>query len=219
MAGCGGGGVKSDGMAGSGAGTAAAGGGTGVGAGGAGGIAGGAGGMSGGLPDCAIKTRPNDPLDVSPMCNTVTFDGDTLLPEMIVATDAGIASDGGAPETPAGGTILDGDYTLVRYRSTGAASPLRRTIRLFDGGTFIEWLNATGAPTGDGGAGATVNRFNTSQQPSHAAPFMLTLTCADGAISTPSRYDYTATGNELVLFVYLESGATLVNTYRRNCAR
>jgi hypothetical protein len=213
LAGCGGGGAKSDGAAGSGAGAGGGGGGS-VG-GSAGGVAGG--GTSGGLPACAIATRPNDPVGTSPTCNTVAFGRDWVPAEAFVPTDAGVALDGGAVEEPSGGTILDGDYDLVRYRSP-AGSSIRRSIRLFDGGTFFEWLNATVSGDVDGGV-VNQARFNTSQQPSHPEQFMLTIACADSGITTPSRYAYTATGDELVLFVHLETGVLNVNTYRRTCRR
>ena len=178
---------------------------------------GGAGGSGGGLPTCAIATRPNDPVGTDPMCNTVAYGGDWVVPEMVVATDGGIALDGGATEEPLGGTILDGDYNLVRFRQNVSQSPFRRTLRLFDQGTFFEWLNATEMPNADGGM--TELRFNTSQQPSHPDLFMLTITCAASGLSAAARYGYTAVGNDLVLFAYLDGGITIVYTYRRTCAR
>ncbi len=218
-AGCGGGNSNSD----AGSGTAGAGGAAGAGS-GAGGLAGGAAGAtgaagtSGGLPACAVATRPSDPIGTGPICNTIAFGGDWVVPEIVAATDGGVALDGGAIVEPSGGTIRDGDYDLVRFATTVAGSPLRRTIRLFEGGTFFEWLIASGPLDADGGS-ATESRFNTSQQPTHPARFMLTITCANTGLTADASYGYTAVGDDLVLFARLPGDLAFVHTYRRTCAR
>jgi hypothetical protein len=143
-----------------------------------------------------------------------------VTPEVAAPTDGGVALDGGASEEPSGGSMPDGDYDLIRYRIIGTPSGrTRRSVRIFEGGTFIEWLIDNENSNGDAGVTVTDFRIDTRQQPSGPDPFMLTITCGGDVISPQFSYSYTATGDELVLFNYF--GGRLVNiyTYRRTCAR
>jgi hypothetical protein len=220
LAGCGGG-AKSDGAAGAGAGTGGSGGGTR----GASGGGSGSGGTSGGLPACSIAARPNDPVNpdggIATSCNTLALGSDWVSPEMWVAADGGVALDGGATEEPRGGAMLDGDYDLVRYRHNAVgAGRTRRSLRFFEGGTFIEWVVGAETPNGDGGVTPGQASINTQQQPSAAAPFAVTITCGNPELIGPDfAFSYTATGVELELFTYYMGRLVTVYTYRRTCAR
>ncbi|HMF41199.1 MAG TPA: hypothetical protein VKQ32_10905 [Polyangia bacterium] len=230
LIGCGSSGARNDGAAGSGAaGTSGVGvagaGGSGGGAGGAVGGGSGSAGTGGGLPACAIASRPDDPLNpdggIATGCNTAAFGADWVSPEAFVANDAGVALDGGATEEPLGGSMLDGDYDLVRFRtmSTGGGRT-RRSLRFFDGGTFIEWLVGQETSIGDGGVMTGQVAINTRQQPSAPAPFGVTIICGNPELIGPDfTYSYTVTGDELVLFNYYMGRLVNVYTYRRACSR
>jgi hypothetical protein len=207
------------------------GGGAGVGGrgGGASGTAGGAG-ASGDLPPCAIATRPNDPVNyqdgggLATNCNTIVFGGSPQPPETFTTTNNGsIVGAGGALEDPVGGTILDGDYDLIRYRTNlSGIGPSRRSIRAFDGATFIEWLIDNYSAVTDGG----INEFrmNTSEQPSGTDFTMFVFTCSNGGNDNAPRYRYSANGNDLFFFFYsnFPNGVgppDTVYTFRRTCTR
>jgi hypothetical protein len=233
LAGCGGGSGAS-GTAGRGGGAGAPGTGGSAGAHGTGGGtgAGGAGakgGSGGGLPACAITTRPQDPVDTNTdgglhdprthVCNTADPAGPWVVPEGFIWGDAGAVSDGGPPEAPLGGVVLDGDYDLVRILYPGptfSKNPTRRTFRVFDGGTYIERAVLTQDPTVDGGM--TEYWYDTTEAPS-GTNFGSQSLC--GAVASTDAY--TADGDNLTLFVDLssEQGSSPIgiDIYRRTCAR
>jgi len=230
LIGCGGGGARNDGAAGSGAaGTA------GAGAAGAGGSAGGtagatggsgSGGTSGGVPACATATPPNDPVNpdggyISVACNAIAFGADWVSPEVVAGTDGGVALDGGASEEPSGGSMVDGDYDLVRFRIIGIPSRrIRRSVRIFEGGTYIEWLVDNETSNGDAGVTIDEARFDSRQVFAVSPTFTLTIVCNNpGLTNSDYSYSYTATGDELVIFNYYMGRLVNIYTYRRNCAR
>src|SRR5262252_83692 len=231
MAGCGGGASKSDGAAGSGAagaGAAGAGGAGGSGAAGSAGVTGtggGAAGSGGGLPACAITTQPNDPVNTEadsgaiiapPSCNTIMFAGDWVVPVVFSSSDAGVQFDGGPVEAPAGGVILDGDYDLVGLQlPAGPGQTTRRTIRVFGGGSFIEWAVALQNPSADGGVQELW--YNSTTAPNGSALGAEFVCGVVGGVDA-----YTAAGDTLTFFVYLHSldeSPIGIDTYRRTCAR
>ena len=219
LASCGGGGAKSDGAAGAGGASSSGAAGAAGGSGGTTGIAG----TTGGLPACAISTRPSDPVNpdggIASNCNTLTFGADWVASEMAIA-DGGIVADAGAMEQPSGGMMLDGDYDLVRFRTGNNMSRTRRSLRFFEGGTFMEWLVGSETPNGDGGVTTGQVSINTRQQPSAPDPFSVTFTCGNPELIGPDfTFSYTATGDELELFTYYTGRLVTVYTYRRACAR
>jgi hypothetical protein len=204
LAGCGGAGAKDDGAAGSGA----------TGSGGSNGAGGSGGGDGAGR--CAIQTRPV--AAGAAACNTLAFGADWISPDPLYPDDAGVLLDGGAVEPPAGGAIVDGDYDLVGFRSsTFGMRRTRRSIRIFDGATYVEWLMDNDNVT-PGGAVMSF-RFDTSSQVSGTDLAMIAVTCGDNEFSR--RFGYTATGNELALYQYDGSTGELQNifSYRRSCSR
>ena len=219
LVGCGGNGAS--GGAGGGAGTASGAGGS-KGTGGAIGVGGrgATGGDGGGLPACAITTRPDDPnADAgnvsaeSGTCNTIVVTTSGVAAESVLAADAGILLDGGTVETPAGGTIQDGDYDLIRWQEVYPGGVTYRTIRVFGGGTYIEWAVHQMDGTTDGGfenlkwdttgtlTGSTMN---------------LTFPCG---YDLRVGYDYSVVGNDLLLFDTRNGSVDALDTYRRTCAR
>jgi hypothetical protein len=193
-------------------------GGAGAGVGGHTGAAGGSGGAagagaSGGLPACATVDAPPQTGDAG-TCPSFLDTGALVNPELLTTGDGGVVLDGGAFETPAGGTIVDGDYDLVRLQ-TDVAGATRRTIRVFQSGGLIEWtgvLNAASPPDG----GAIEFRYDSQ---GHTAGSTLVI---DQILCEPvgnESYGYTATGDELVLFANTGSGIIGVDTYRRTCNR
>jgi hypothetical protein len=229
VAGCGGG-SSATGTGGHGGGSAGAtGGGGSVGSGGATGAGGSSasGGTSGALPACAITTRPTDPTDATAdagirdprthVCNAVDPSGPWVIPEIFTWGDAGAATDGGVPEAPSGGVVLDGDYDLVRIVfPIASTNPTRRTFHVFDGGTYIERAVLIQNPTVDGGM--TDYWYDTTEAPS-GTDFGSYSVC--GAVAASDRY--TADGDMLTLFVYAhgidDPSPIGIDIYRRTCTR
>jgi hypothetical protein len=215
-----GGGAGAAGTGGS-AGASGPGGGTGAGG------AGAKGGSSGGLPACAITTRPQDPVDTADggfddprthACNTIDPSGPWVVPEAFTWGDAGAVSDGGPPEAPMAGVVLDGDYDLVRILYPGpnpSKNPTRRTFRVFDGGTYIERAVLTQDPTADGGM--TQYWYDTTEAPSGTS-FGSQSVCA--VVAAPDAYS--ADGDTLTLFVGQDAqdpSPIGIDIYRRTCTR
>jgi hypothetical protein len=233
VAGCGGK-TASGGTGGSAAGTGGGAAGTGgghPGTGGVGALDGGAGqgggaGQTGGLPPCAIQTRPANPADGTDanfadprthLCNTIEPAGAWITPEVYPWGDAGVPADAGAGARPQGGVVLDGDYDLIRLQVPGSGGHrTRRTIRVFDGGTFIERGVLTENPSADGGV--TGYWYNTTEAPS-GTDFNSQEAC--GAVQSVDAY--TVDGDLLTLFVYLhttsEPSPFGIDSYRRTCTR
>lgn len=224
---CGGGGASSGGLGGSGgtAGAAATGGQAAGGRGGSAPADGGAG-MAGTLPACAITSRPADPMDPTPdggfhdvtshQCNSIDPAGPWVDSQLFGWGDAGAVSDGGAPQSPRGGPILDGDYDLIRLQLPAGTMRTRRTIRVFDGGRTIERAVFIANPSADGGVGEYW--YNTSGTPSGTA-----VGGASSCGPVDATEAYTADGDLLTLFVYQhtinEPTPIGIDTYRRTCRR
>ena len=214
VVGCGGQGAA--GGTGGGAGTAAA-------TGGSGGTAGSnaSGGNSGNLPACAITTRPSDPTggnvsSLSGTCNTIVVSTNGVVAETVGSTDGGIVLNGGATVTPAGGTIQDGDYDMIRWQNLGGGGLTYRTIRVFDGGAYIEWAFHQMDATYDGGF---LNlKFDTTTT---IAGDTMTYTYPCGGDVGIRDFNYTAADNALLLFDTEGVGGSVdsVDTYQRTCAR
>jgi hypothetical protein len=195
----------------------------------AGGAAGasGQGGLDGGangLPACAILTRPQDPTDggisvTSGTCNTLPLSGKPVPPDTLIAVDAGARVDGGGIETPVGGQILDGDYEFVGWFDNSAGGPSRRELRVFGGGTYIEWA-ATIAGAGSGGTDLVIKYDTTASATGHTLTF-LSYNC--GNQIGDGSYGYSASGDELTFFDNAETlppgPLVAVDTYRRTCTR
>lgn len=180
---------------------------------GGGGHGGSGGGGTGALPSCAITTRP--PNGVAPACNTIELTGGWVSPEPFVEVDGGVRADGGAVEEPTGGTILDGDYDMVRWQNSGT-NPTRRTIRVFDGGTYIEWRAINQNPTIDGGM--QEYDYNTTVSAAGNTLTFLSYPCNAGI--SISIYEYFVQGEDLAFF---DGGGGspiyAVDTYQRTCRR
>lgn len=220
---CHGGSSGSAGAAGSGGAAGQGGNGVPAGSAGAGGAAG-QGGSGGGqisLPACAITTRPQDPgndggpITQAMVCNSLTVTGDWIVPETFTWGDGGVASDGGAVVAPAGGTILNGDYDLVRFQVPASGQTTRRSIRVFDGGAYIEWAVDIQNPSVDGGLQEIW--YDTAGTPSGPELRASSVCNAVGGVDA-----YTADGDTLTFFVFLHDTTETpigIDTYRRTCAR
>ena len=183
------------------------------------------GGGSGALPTCAIVARPSDPDGginaIADTCNSLAVPATSISATGLAPIDGGVVLDGGVMESPAGGTVLDGDYELVRWMNDpdNGETITQRALRVFEGGAYIEW--AVKQP--DQVVGYTDNlRYNTRATVSgHTMTF--SFTCGVGVIM-PS-YDYTASGGLLAFFAYGEDyttgqyGYLSLDTYQRTCTR
>jgi hypothetical protein len=207
--------------------------------------AGATGGIGGdGLPFCAVTSRPVDPLNADASadadsvlgtandddsCNrlqTVANDaavldcliGPLCKPERFAVADGGaIEEDGGVIASPTGGTLVDGDYQLVRYRSVVSGAPTtRRSIALYSGGTYVEWAADEKAESTTSGT-EQVLRLNTTMSASGSLWTVASVNC--GSLGT-ARYSYTASGTELDLYD-VDADGVLQNiyTYQRTCSR
>ncbi|HVV49206.1 MAG TPA: hypothetical protein VHO06_06090, partial [Polyangia bacterium] len=173
------------------------------------------GGTAGALPACDVVTEPHDP-DAG-VCNTVTADGATVAAELVVGTYNGIYVDGGAVEMPTGGTILDGDYDLVRWQELETGLTTRRTMRVFGAGAFIEWA---GVDVGSALDGGELNfRYNTSQHVMGTNLVVDREDCTNGASAV--SYGFTVDGDVIALFNSAGGGGSVssVDTYQRTCTR
>jgi hypothetical protein len=209
--------------------------------------AGATGGIGGdGLPLCAVTSRPLDPLNADASadasassapgtandddnCNRLQtaandaevrdcLTGPFCQAEPFVVTDGGeVEGDGGTIPLPRGGTLIDGDYQLVRYRSVlSGAPPTRRTIALYTGGTYVEWVADEKAASTTSG-GDRILRLNTSMSASGFTWTVANVNC--GSLGT-TEYFYTASGTELDLFDVDASGSLEnIYTYQRTCSR
>jgi hypothetical protein len=172
------------------------------------------GGASGGLPTCAITAEPHDP-DAG-VCNSIAITGATIVPEPVVGTTGGITLDGGAVEIPMGGTILDGDYDLVRWQDNITGST-RRTIRVFGGGTYLEWAGVDVGFYADGGD--LDFRYDATEHVNGTSLVVDHTDCSDGAPA--DDFGFTVAGDEIILFNTTGGGGSVVavDTFRRTCLR
>ncbi len=143
--------------------------------------------------------------------------GPTCAPQSFTAAnDGGVLLDGGAAEFPAGGTLVDGDYDLIGYRSSvaGGAST-KRTIAVYDAATYVEW--AVDEMGGSSILGHQVLRLNTTMSAAGFTWEVATVNCGSLAAT---GYGYTVRGTELDLFNLDSSGVVQnVYTYQRTCSR
>jgi hypothetical protein len=209
--------------------------------------AGATGGIGGdGLPVCTVTSRPGDPLNADASadaagsapetanddddCNqlqqvsdsTRVLDcliGPLCKPERFAVSDGGaVEADGGTLPPPTGGTIVDGDYQLVRYRSVVSGVPTtRRSIAIYSGGTYVEWAAYEQAESTISDSQPVLLRLNTTMSASGSVWTVASVNC--GSLAT-TQYLYTANGTELDLYD-LDAGGALQNvyTYQRTCSR
>ena len=182
------------------------------GCGGGSGAADAAGGSTGGdsgpnLPACAVGERTPNIAD----CAEFDLTGAWITPETAVAGDGGITLPGGQLATPAGGTLVDGDYDLVRAVWGMSMQGTRRTIRLSGGGTYTEWEIDNANPQAIEG----VDHFRINAPVSATGNLLHVATPGCGATLTDT-FGYTAAGDELDLFNF---NANALFVYRRTCVR
>jgi hypothetical protein len=192
----------------------------------------GAGGDGSGLPACAITARPQAPITGASdggigVCNSIVLDGPSIIRGCLERRGDGGVADGGVFDGPTGGAIRDGDYDLVG--ADGALSSgscpadysggtTRRRMRVFDGGTYIEWayINTDSAGTDTG-----LSYDTTVQAAGHTLTFV-SFDCSSSFGVT--SYGYTAGGDDFTYFAYYDGadGAGDLQTvvrYRRTCRR
>jgi hypothetical protein len=170
------------------------------------------GGAEGGLPACAVAVKPADP-DAG-VCNSIAITGATLMAESIVGTDTGISVDGGI-EVPMGGTIIDGDYDMVRWQDIVVGAKTRRTMRVFGGGSYIEWAGVNLSATPD--AGDYDFRYNSTAHVTGTSLVVDRENCTDGPPA--DDFGFTVNGDEIALFNGVGVSVVAVDTYRRTCTR
>ncbi|HLK90036.1 MAG TPA: hypothetical protein VKZ18_09080 [Polyangia bacterium] len=176
-----------------------------------------------GLPACSIVTRPQDPSNgstssTSGTCNTLPLSGGPVEPGPLLPVDAGVLGDGGTIETPVGGQILDGDYEFVGWLDNSLEGPSRRELRVFGGGTYIEWA-ASISGTGPGGSEVVIRYDTTVSTAGHTLTFV-SYDCGNDVAN--GNFAYSASGDQLVFFDSDPNPpGTLfaVDTYRRTCTR
>ncbi len=158
---------------------------------------------------CPVGERTPDITDCAEFANT----GASVTTERGISDgDGGIYLPGGMLSTPAGGTLIDGDYELVRAVWGTQTSHTRRTIRLSASGTYSEWVvdQDSTDPSADGGVAHV--RVNATWTISGAK---LTVTRV-GCGTLQGDYAYTASGDEFDLYNF---AADAVFVYKRTCVR
>lgn len=173
--------------------------------------------------DAAVTSNDGD--NCNHLDQRVTADGgvEDDLPGPICASEAftaagdgGVFLDGGAQEFPAGGVLVDGDYDLVRYRSSvSSGTTTRRTIAVYDAATYVEWaveeIGEASTP------GRQVLRLNTTMS---AGGFTWKVVAVNCGSLVAMGYGYTVRGTEVDLFNVDSSGVVQnVYTYQRTCSR
>jgi hypothetical protein len=184
---------------------------TGLGGAGAGGSVGtGSGGAGNGSGvTCPVGERTPDITDCTEFANTAAS---VLSERAEFDGDAGIYLPGGALVTPAGGTLVDGDYELVRAVWGTTSQHTQRTIRLFASGTYTEWEVDQDSTQPEADGGVMHFRINASWTISGSTLTITSVGC--GNLSGP--YGYTASGDELHLFNFSADGYFV---YKRVCTR
>jgi hypothetical protein len=196
--GCGGGNITADGSA-----TTGVGGSVGTGTGGN--VGTGTGGSA--SSTCAVPTRTPNLED----CTEFAPTGAVITPDRAVAGDGGIYLPGGELALPAGGTLIDGDYDLVRAVWGTTMRKTQRTIRISNGGTFFEWVIDQDDPQS---TGVIMHyRFNTTMSVSGTTISTIAIGCG-GTLT--DMFGFTAAGDELSLFNLNFEGLFV---YKRNCRR
>jgi hypothetical protein len=157
---------------------------------------------------CAIPEETPNPTD----CTDFTASGDYCTVQRGIQGDGGIYLPGGDLFVPTGGTLIDGDYDLVQFYGGIYNQPTRRTIRLFNSGTYMEWSVDDDNPPTDGGV--THYRFNTTETPSGTSLGDLKSTCIPNAFG--GELGYSANGDQLeIIDFYSEQ----LFVYQRRCTR
>jgi hypothetical protein len=133
-----------------------------------------------------------------------------VIPERGVQGDGGIYLPGGLLDVPAGGTLVDGDYEMVRAVWGTETLHTQRTIRLSNGGSYSEWVIDQDSPQD---AGVTHYRINATLAAS-GTTLQVTATNCTGTVA--NSFGYTAAGDELDLFNF---SAAAVFVYKRICTR
>ena len=184
---------------------------TGLGGAGAGGSVGTGSGGTGNVSGvtCPVPERTLKIDDCAEFTNTAAS---VLSERAVFDGDAGIYLPGGALETPAGGTLVDGDYELVRAVWGTSSQHTQRTIRLSASGSFTEWVVDQDNTQPDADGGVMHYRFNATWT---ASGTTLTVTSV-GCGTLPGPYGYTASGDELDLFNFTADGYFV---YKRVCTR
>ena len=152
--------------------------------------------------------------------DALDFGGARLAPERFsVSANGCVTSDAAAAaEGPEGGMLADGDYDLVRFRSNiFDDQQSRRTLRIFDGGTYIEWVVENEDPSAPDG-GFDQFRYDTAIDVS-GNTLNVHHTC--GPVIPTATYGFTAAGDQLTLFNYRDGSGPLdsIYTYQRTCSR
>ncbi len=196
-----------------------------------------AGGDVGDLPACEISTRPADPTNrgaeggqitsSSGICNSIVLTGPTVVRGCFDRQGDGGVLDGGMFEGPAGGAIRDGDYDVISAdsslsmgtcASSTSSGTTQRSIRVFGGGTYIEW-----GAVNHGTSGADTNLwYDTTMRVSGHTLTFVSYDCGDTFVLI--SYGYTATDDSFTYFAYSDNadGAGYLQTvvrYRRTCWR
>jgi hypothetical protein len=156
------------------------------------------------------------PPDAAASCNSIEYSGDWIEQEVMRGPDGGVTGDGGVLEEPAGGTLVDGDYVLVRHRASGGSGESKRTLRLLAGATRMEWAIVI-----MNGTVQTEFRYNLNLTRSGNGLDVASATCTSGSALMTTRYDFTASGDRLSLFT-IDSATGLsynIYEYRRVCPR
>ena len=153
-------------------------------------------------------------------CNTIALDAPPVTSQALDAVDGGALADGGAIEAPAGGTILDGDYDLTHWLDQAGDTSIR-TIRVFGGGTYIEWAESHVFDSGLLDAGYVNIWYDTTVQSSGQTLNLVSYDCGGDVLIT--SYGFTVRGDDLILFAYNTSATSQslysVDTYHRTCTR
>jgi len=168
---------------------------------------GGTGNVSG--PACAVGERTPDITDCTEFANTAAS---VLSERAVYDGDAGIYLPGGELATPAGGTLIDGDYELIRAVWGTTPQHTQRTIRLFASGTYMEWVVDQDSTAAEADGGVIHYRINAAFTKSGNTLTVAQVNC--GNLNGP--YDYTASGDQLILFNYFADGYFV---FKRTCVR
>jgi hypothetical protein len=156
------------------------------------------------------------PPDAAASCNSIEYSGDWIEQEVMRGPDGGVTGDGGVPEQPTGGTLVDGDYVLVRHRASGGSGESKRTLRLLAGATRLEWAVLVVVQNTQ-----AEFRYNLNVTRSGNGLNIASATCTSGNALMTTRYDFTASGDHLALFTIDPATGLSSNVYeyRRVCPR